>query len=44
VALDNGAAKAPRYFKEPFRDGLEFATASMNIQISQLSQNNEEKV
>ena len=38
VSLENGAAKKPRYFKEPFRDGLEFATASMNIEVSQLAE------
>jgi hypothetical protein len=36
VSLESGVAARPRYFKEPFREGLEFATASMNIQISQL--------
>jgi hypothetical protein len=41
VSIEAGTARKPRYFKEPFRDGLEFATASMNIQISQLPQSSE---
>jgi hypothetical protein len=41
VSLGNGTATAPRYYKEPFRNGLEFATASMNVDISKLAEKQE---
>ncbi len=37
VPLDDGKAKSPQYYKEPFKGGLEFATASVNVRLSEIA-------
>ena len=37
VPLDGGKPKTPQYYKEPFKGGIEFATASVNVRISELA-------
>ena len=36
VSIEQGVPATPIYLKEPFRDGLEFAAASMNLRIADL--------
>jgi hypothetical protein len=37
VFIENGRAEAPRYYREPFREGLQFAAASVCLDLAGLT-------